>query len=83
MTDTEVRAQVMELARRQLRRELAAGDEELADQLDSLQRLSLAVAVEDHFHICLPEDSEAEIRSLPDLVRAICGELERGAGGAA
>ena len=78
-----VRAEVIALARKELRRDLPEaliGGADLAEHLDSMQRISLAVAVEDHFRICLPEEAEAEIRSLPDLVAAICAEAGRQAG---
>ncbi|MEM8959912.1 MAG: acyl carrier protein [Acidobacteriota bacterium] len=39
--------------------------------LDSLQLLSLAVAVEDHYRICLDEDDEAHIDTVGDLVALI------------
>lgn len=81
-----VRAEVIALARKELRRDLPEaliGGADLAEHLDSMQRISLAVAVEDHFRICLPEEAEAEIRGLPDLVAAICAELERQEAGAA
>ena len=36
-------------------------DGDLADHLDSIQRLTLVVAIEDHFEICFDESDEAEI----------------------
>ena len=50
-------------------------DGELADHLDSIQRLTLVVAIEDHFEICFDESDEAEITGLDDLVRAIRSKL--------
>jgi acyl carrier protein len=50
-------------------------DGELADSLDSMQRLSLVVAIEDHFEICFePEDDEA-VRTVDDVVAVIRGKL--------
>jgi acyl carrier protein len=39
--------------------------------LDSLRRLTLVVAVEDRFHVCLDERDEAAIETVGDLVDAI------------
>ena len=39
--------------------------------LDSVGLLSLAVAVEDHFRICLDAEDEAEIRTVGDLLRVL------------
>lgn len=39
--------------------------------LDSLQLMTLAVAVEDHFQICLDEDDEAALVTVDDLLAVI------------
>ena len=44
--------------------------------LDSIQLLSLAVGVEDHFRICLDEEDEVAIVTVGDLVRAVRGKLD-------
>ncbi|MDA8017755.1 MAG: phosphopantetheine-binding protein [Thermoanaerobaculia bacterium] len=40
-------------------------------RLDSLQLLTLATAVEDHFLICLDEDDESSIATVDDLLRLV------------
>ncbi|MFT3912818.1 MAG: acyl carrier protein [Anaeromyxobacteraceae bacterium] len=52
---------------------LAAAErgEALASALDSLQRLSLVVAVEDRFRIVLSEEDAAGTRTLADLARLV------------
>lgn len=40
-------------------------------ELDSIRRLSLAVAVEDRFRICLDEADEMEIVTLGDLAATV------------
>lgn len=52
---------------------LAAAErgEALAAALDSLQLLSLVVAVEDRFQLVLSEDDAAGTRSLADLARLV------------
>ena len=55
-----VEAWILELARRELRLDRPiAPDAELSGALDSLQRLALVVAIEDHLQISFePEDDE-------------------------
>jgi acyl carrier protein len=67
-----LRAELLELARRQLAlpAELPA-EADLAEHLDSMQRLSLVVAIEDHYRVAFePEDDEA-VRSLDDAARVL------------
>ena len=45
------------------------------DQLDSVQRLTLVVAIEDHFKICFEPEDEAQVHSLEDLVTMIEAKL--------
>lgn len=50
--------------------------EELAARLDSVQRMSLVVAIEDHFQVCFSPEDDERARSLSDVV-AIVQELLR------
>ena len=52
---------------------LTAGD--LADQLDSVARLTLVVAIEDHFKICFEPEDEEEIHTVEQLVSLIRKKL--------
>lgn len=47
-------------------------------ELDSIRRLSLAVAVEDRFRICLDEEDEMEIVTLGDLAATVERKLAQG-----
>jgi acyl carrier protein len=71
MTDQALRATITGIAQRTLgwKGELPDGD--LASQLDSMQRMTLVVAIEDHFQIAFDEDDEAELKTLDDLVRVL------------
>ena len=40
-------------------------------ELDSMQQLSLVVAIEDHFEICLDPEDENRLETLQDLVLLI------------
>ena len=42
-----------------------------SEHLDSMQKLSLLVAIEDHFEISFDEDDDAEINTLQDLISRI------------
>ena len=74
-----IRDQVIQIAKTELGE--AAPDETapLADSLDSLQRLQLVVAIEDHFEICFePEDDDA-VHTLDDVARVVTKRLADGA----
>ncbi len=43
--------------------------------LDSIQLLTLAVEVENHFRVCLDEDVDTEIRTIGDLIDAVEARL--------
>ena len=51
-------------------------DAALASALDSLQLLSLIVAVEDRFRIVIEDDDAAETRSLADLARLVAARTD-------
>jgi acyl carrier protein len=71
----EIRAQLATLARDQLgwTKPLPEGD--LAEGLDSVDRLALVVAIEDHYQIAFePEDDEAAA-TLDDVVRIVLERL--------
>ena len=74
MTDAQILETLSQLVRDKLKVD-APLDGELADHLDSIQRLTLVVAIEDHFEICFDESDEAEITGLDGLVRAIRSKL--------
>ncbi len=65
-----VREQVLALAQEELGDELPPVDGDLSELLDSVQRLSLVVAIEDHFKVAFePEDDDA--RTLDDVVSIV------------
>lgn len=60
-------------------KELPQGD--LADALDSVDRLALVVAVEDRFAVAFEPEDDARIRTLDDVVTLILEQLEGGGHG--
>jgi acyl carrier protein len=75
MNDEELRATLTDLAQRTLGWKGALPEGDLAAQLDSMQRMTLVVAIEDHFHITFDEDDEARLHTLEDLVRVLQRKL--------
>ena len=47
-----------------------------SQHLDSMQRMSLVVAIEDHFCICFEPEDEEEIDTLESLVHMIALKLD-------
>lgn len=43
--------------------------------LDSIHLMTLAMAVEDHFQVCLDEDDEARILTVADLIGVVESKL--------
>jgi hypothetical protein len=77
-----LRVTVADLAQRELALPGPLPPGDLAEQLDSVQRLQLVVAIEDHFRICFDPEDDAGIRTLDDAVALIASKLgEEGPGG--
>lgn len=66
-----LRDELEALARRELGLNAGLPDGELAASLDSLQRLALVVAIEDHFRIQFDPEDEETVRTVDDVIRVI------------
>jgi acyl carrier protein len=75
MSPEQIQTALVELARTKVRLDGALNAGELANQLDSVQRLTLVVAIEDHFEVCFDPEDETQIRDMADLVRLIESKL--------
>ncbi len=66
-----LRQEILALARTELSLEhdLPAGD--LGESLDSVQRLTLVVAIEDHFAICFDPEDEEGASTLDEVVALV------------
>jgi len=82
-TRSELRSQVLDIARR----ELSLSDDDLAriddtadlgEHLDSLQVLQLVVAIEDHFKICFEPEDDENSTTLGDVVGVVERRLAAG-----
>jgi acyl carrier protein len=76
MTQESIKQVLSEIARDELAWDGQLPEAELATAFDSMQRLTLVVAVEDRFRICLEEEDEERIRTLDDLVALIEKKIE-------
>ena len=80
MHHAQLRKQILDLAHRELGPDTALPEGDLAESLDSMQRLALAVAIEDHFQVCLEPDDERGLRTVDDVVRLLAARLEADGG---
>jgi acyl carrier protein len=73
---TALRADITELVRQELylTGDLPEGD--LSESLDSVQRLQLVVAIEDHYEIAFGEDDDEAVHTLEDVVKLVAAHLE-------
>ncbi|MEN0063122.1 MAG: acyl carrier protein [Myxococcota bacterium] len=72
----EVRAQIVAVVREELKFAGPLPEGDLSEVLDSIQRLALVVAIEDHFEICFDPEDDAQATTLNDVVRIVCARLE-------
>ena len=73
----EVRAAILALAASELDLAQAPDDStDLAESLDSIQRLSLVVSIEDHFEVCFEPEDDETIRTLGQAIDAVVRLLE-------
>lgn len=78
MTSEEIFGEIARLARDKLCFEgVVESTSRLVEDLglDSMHLMTLAMAVEDHFEVCLDEDDEAGILTVADLVAVVEGKL--------
>ena len=75
MTEESIRSKVSELIQTECLHSEKMPTGNLAENLDSVQRLTLVVAIEDHFEICFEPEDEEQVETLNDVVRLIQGKL--------
>lgn len=71
----EVREQILAVVREELKIAGPLPEGDLSEVLDSIQRLALVVAIEDHFEICFDPEDDAAATTLDDVVRLVCQRL--------
>ena len=71
--------QIRETLQRLAREELAFGqplpDGDLSEHLDSIQRLSFVVAIEDHFEIAFEPEDDERARTIQDVIEIVRQKL--------
>jgi len=75
MNRQQIQEELSTVVIRELKLEGALKPGDLADQLDSVQRLTLVVAIEDHFRVCFDPNDEEQIHDVKDLVSLIHRKL--------
>ena len=79
MDHSALRADILTLAARQGLRGDIADDADLAAHLDSLQRLALVVAIEDHFAIAFDPEDDARAATLGGVIEVVAARLAEAA----
>ncbi len=75
MSPAEIRSAVIEIARQELGLVDGLPEQDLSAHLDSVQKLSLVVGIEDRFEICFSPEDDAGIDSLDDIVSLVGSRL--------
>lgn len=71
-TREAVAATLLDLVARELGTgTVVPGDADLAEHLDSVQRLTLVVAIEDHFEVCFEPEDDDQVHTLDQAVDAV------------
>lgn len=75
VTDEDLLGAIAELAARELRWQGPLPEGDLSEHLDSVQRLTLVVAIEDRFEIVFEPEDEESVRTLADVMRVVRHKL--------
>jgi acyl carrier protein len=78
VTRDEVREKVVAIATKELGAATPAIDADLAQALDSVQRLTLVVAIEDAFEVAFEPDDDAVVHTLEDVVDVLIRRRSEG-----
>lgn len=70
-----LREEISALIARELRLTDGLPEGDLSESLDSVQRLSLVVAIEDHYEIMFDEEEDESVTTLDDVVRLVAARL--------
>ncbi|MDG1479610.1 MAG: acyl carrier protein [Myxococcota bacterium] len=70
-----LRAEISALIIRELRLTEGMPEGDLSESLDSVQRLSLVVAIEDHYEIMFDEEDDTAVTTLDEVVQLVAARL--------
>lgn len=71
-----IRHALAEIVQKELDRSGPLPNGELSCVFDSIERMTLVVAIEDHFRICLDDEDEKSIQTIDDLISMIGRKLD-------
>ena len=71
-----IRREIERIAADKLKLEGPLPEGDLGELLDSVQRLTLVVAIEDHFEICFEAEDDEAIHRIEDVVAIVARRLE-------
>ena len=74
-TSADIRHTLEKLAREELAFSKPLPDGDLAEHLDSIQRLSFVVAIEDHFEVAFEPEDDERARTIEDVIQIIQEKL--------
>ena len=74
-TNASIRQSIEKIAREELAFSKPLPDGELSEHLDSIQRLSFVVAIEDHFEIMFEPEDDERARTIQDVIQIIQQKL--------
>ena len=74
-TSADIRQTLEKLAREELAFSKPLPDGDLAEHLDSIQRLSFVVAIEDHFEVAFEPEDDERARTIEDVIQIIQEKL--------
>ena len=77
MNPADIHQELARIASEELGWSEALPSGELSTALDSMQRLSLVVEIEDRFEICFEPDEENELQTLDDVITLIAAKLQQ------
>ena len=78
MTSAQIRDALETLVQREFNRDLPDPKSLLTDNFESMELMTLAVAIEDTFHIFLDPEDEVQMQTSLDLVRVIERKTKNG-----
>jgi acyl carrier protein len=71
-----IRETLNDLVMRELHLDRGLTDDDIASQLDSMQRLCLVVAIEDHYQICFEPEEDETIETIEEVIALITMKLD-------
>ena len=79
MTIANIHTILREIAKEELNWQQDLPTTSLSQSLDSMQKMSLVVAIEDRFEICFEPEEEESIDSIDELIHFIQAKTSNGA----